>query len=678
MIQRPVSIYHSIRAVVLALLYTIIICASIYLSYEIRFDFTVPTEAQHERLQVLWLVIPIKLLALLFSRQMGSMVTFFGISDFIRLGMALLISAGLLIIPRFTAYGQFSTPRGVLLIDFLVCLATFCLFRLGARLFRERILIGRKMQGRVLERVVIIGAGDTGASLVSDLINMPARGFRPVAFLDDDRNKHRQFIHGVEVVGTTEEFASLPCFEGVRRAIIAMPSAPSKRVGEIALLLGRLGVNVEIVPALEDLASGKARVSRIRPIEIQDLLGRSVVNLDTGSIRQFIENKVVMVTGAGGSIGSELCRQIAYLNPRRLLLVEQSEPALFLIEQELNGLGFSGMVLPVVADIMDQFRINALFEVHSPQVIFHAAAHKHVYLMERQPSEAIKNNAIGARRLAETAIARGVEAFVLISTDKAVNPTNVMGASKRLAELHLQALHAVISQRSEPQPSEENREIISRRSEAEGSTLRAHFREQSQPEHQSQNAAFGSPALPLGAQQLKTKLLSVRFGNVLGSSGSVVPIFKKQIELGGPVTVTHQEVTRYFMTIPEAAGLVLQSGAIGQGGEIFVLDMGQPVKIVDLAKKMIELSGYKLHEDIEIVFTGLKPGEKLFEELRRNSEEYKHTNHPSIMQFVTDGDASKASRMAIEELEPFVDQLSVNDIKRRMKIIMPEYEPFLE
>lgn len=673
---------QSIRSVILTFLYAGVAATSIWVAYVIRFDFSVPFEWRQERLRMLWMVVPIKLLCLVFARQMGSMVTFFGVPDFFRLCLALLAAAGLLSLPRFTAYGyDWSPPRGVLLIDFLVCLAAFCSFRLGARLFRERILMGKKMRGRMLENIVIIGAGDSGASLVSDLINMPSRGFRPVAFLDDDPTKHRKFIHGVGVEGKPEEFFSLPRLEGVRRAIIAMPSAPKKRVAEIALLLGRQGVQVETVPALEDLASGRARVSRIRPVEIEDLLGRSVVELDGPSIRRFVEGKVAMVTGAGGSIGSELCRQIAQANPRRLLIVDRSEPALFQIERELGNLGFASTVLPLVADILDLTRINALFATHAPQVVFHAAAHKHVYMMERQPSEAIKNNAVGTRKLAEVAVAHGAEAFVFISTDKAINPTSVMGASKRLAELHLQALHGALARENTAADGDLGREIGAEVSRKDGKVAGQYGGEgrSLDPAVAFRNeigAALPPESPGLAAQ--RTKLMAVRFGNVLGSSGSVVPIFKSQIESGGPVTVTHPDVTRYFMTIPEAVGLVLQASVLGKGGEIFVLDMGQPVKIVDLAKNMIELSGYTAGTDIDIKFTGLKPGEKLFEELQHNTEQHLPTCHSRIMHFVSVVDPCVASRMAIEEIEPFLDGLSPNDLKRNLKAVIPEYEPYLE
>ncbi|MFT3867299.1 MAG: nucleoside-diphosphate sugar epimerase/dehydratase [Nibricoccus sp.] len=579
-------------------------------------------------------------------------------------------------------YPLYTPPRGVLLVDLLLSVVCFCAFRMALRLYRERIMIGKKLGDRRMERIAIIGAGDAGASLATDLLSMPGRGFKPVAFLDDDRSKHGKFIHGVMVDGVAEDFFELKSLVGVRRAIVAMPSASAKRIGEIALFLGKGGVQVETIPALEDMASGKARVSKIRPIEIQDLLGREAIQLDSKSIRHFVENKVVMVTGAGGSIGSELCRQIANLNPRRVLMVEQSEPSLFVIEQEMNGLGLGGLILPLVADILDQGRMKAIFELHSPQVVFHAAAHKHVYLMERQPSEAIKNNSIGTRKLAQLAIDYAAEAFVMISTDKAINPTNVMGASKRLAELHLQALSNEVIAEAQL----ERQAVAAMRSAAKVSakTASSTVGDVSRQEVTSTGGSSRPPQLvtdtaaQFATGSSKTKLMAVRFGNVLGSSGSVVPIFKKQIEAGGPVTVTHPDVIRYFMTIPEAVGLVMQASALGKGGEIFVLDMGKPVKIVDLARQMIELSGYKVGEDIDIKFTGLKPGEKLYEELQHVDEQHLPTEHPRIMRFVTSSDATKASRQAMAELEPFTDELSANDIKRNLKVLIPEYQPSLD
>ncbi len=648
--------------------YLLLLAASFYLAFELRYDFALTREAQQERLRLLGYVLAIKFCCLVLLRQLGSVLRYFSMPDLARLVAAMALSAGLLIVPRFFDFANLTLSRGVLLIDFLLSVIGLCALRLAFRIYQERITAARGGREHKYQAVVIVGAGDTGASLTKDLLARPARGLRPIALLDDDATMHGRLIHGVPVEGSPAQFASISSLKEVTHAIIAMPTAPVKRRAEIALQLARLGVKVETVPAIEDLASGKARVSRIRPIEIQDLLGRPPVDLDNSSIRTLVEHKVVIVTGAGGSIGGELCRQIAGLNPRRLLLVDQSEPSLFVIEQELIKAGYAGTILPCIADILDTSRITALFATHAPQVVFHAAAHKHVFLMERQPAEAIKNNSIGSRKLAEIAVEHGAEAFVFISTDKAINPTNAMGASKRLAEIHLQAIYAA-QLLGNPAP-----EAV----QSSAETKRAHGAEGLDYRQASGTVSMGPYLVgKAGAdpKRSKTKIMAVRFGNVLGSSGSVLPIFKKQIEEGGPVTVTHPDVTRYFMTIPEAVGLVLQASVMGKGGEIFVLDMGKPVKIHDLAKNMIELSGYKPGEDIEIRFTGLKPGEKLYEELQHHSEQHTPTDHPRIMRFSSSGDAVKVSHLAKADFEPFVDELSPNDLKRNLKILIPEYEP---
>ena len=667
-----------VRSITAVTVYAAILAASFYLAYEIRFDFTVPPEFQQERLRLLMYVLLCKLVFLVLFRQTGRILRYFSIPDLFGIGAAMGIASTLMITPRLLHEANYILPRGVLLIDFILSIGGLCFFRISLRVLQERLVIARRFLTENMQSIAIIGAGNTGASLAKDLLNMPARGLRPSIFLDDNPRMKGTLIHGVEVVGIPEDLPQCKR-ANVTLVVVAMPSAPQKRIREIILFMTQHGYKVEIVPALEDLASGRARVSRIRPVEVEDLLGREEVELDTVSILRFVQDKVVMVTGAGGSIGSELCRQIARLNPRRLLLVDQSEPALFLIEQELNNAGFPGSATALVADILDFGRMTTLFSTYAPQVVFHAAAHKHVTMMERQPSEAIKNNAVGTRKMAELAIAHSAEKFILISTDKAVNPTNVMGASKRLSELHLQALHA---QLHEQVPLSTNMAELQKQSAGitvarGGDNGRSQGVREGNDEHNRLHSESRGPA-DSGAPFGRTKLMAVRFGNVLGSSGSVVPIFKRQIEAGGPVTVTHPEVTRYFMTIPEAVGLVLQASVMGKGGEIFVLDMGQPMKIIDLARQMIELSGFKVGEDIEIKITGLNTGEKLFEELRHHSESHLATDHPRIMRFVNGGNAVDASRMAIQEIEPFIDGLTASDLKRNLKIIIPEYEPCLE
>ncbi len=622
--RRLISLYRDVWGLpflVKSGIYIVIIFLCFYAAYELRFDFQLPPENQAERPKLVWLNLGVKMFALILFGQTGSMLRYFGVNDIVRLGSALLVASGLLFVPRLLGL-PYTPPRGVLLVDFLLSLVCFCAFRMSLRLYRERFLVAKRLRGEKREPIAIYGAGDAGASLANDLLNIPNRGFRPVVFLDDDESKHGRSVHGVPVIGGADALSESSIASAVKHVIIAMPSASAKRVRDVVFSLVEKGYKVETLPALEELASGRARVSRIRPVEVADLLGREQVPLNCEGIRKFIEGRVVMVTGAGGSIGSELCRQIARQNPSRLVLLDQSEPSVFLIEQEMAEAGMGAIIQPVVADILDESRMEQVFGKFKPEVVFHAAAHKHVYLMERQPAEAIRNNSIGTRRLATIAAQFGVSAFVMISTDKAINPTNVMGASKRLAEIHLQALQT--------------------------------------------------------QEKIRTKFIMVRFGNVLGSSGSVVPIFKKQIADGGPVTVTHPEVTRYFMTIPEAAGLVLQASILGSGGEIFVLDMGQPVKIVDLAKQMIELSGYVPGDDIEIKFTGLKPGEKLYEELQHVDEQHLPTEHPRIMRFVSRQDVRAASSQAIESIEPKLHSASNNELKELVKAVVPEYSPYLD
>ena len=612
------------RSLVLALGYATILAAAFYLAYEVRFDFLVDASHEQERLRLITLAVGLKVGALILMRQLGSAIAYFSLPDLIRLIWAMTLASLLLYAARLLEPSGslvLSPPRGVLLIDYLLSVGGLCTVRLGIRIYRERFNPARRLDHAPQQRIAIVGAGDAGASLAREFINAPSRGFKPVMFFDDDERKHGQLIHGVPVVGAPEQIKQMRPRPDVTKIVIAMPSAPGKRIREIALLTTELGYKVETLPSMEELTSGRVKATRLRPVEVQDLLGREPVDLDNTAIRKLIEDRVVMVTGAGGSIGSELCRQIAHLNPQRLLMVEQAESNLFVIEQELNEAGVGAVALPVVGDILDRERMEFIFARYKPAIVFHAAAHKHVFLMERQPAEAFRNNVLGTRLVAELAAKYGTGAFVLISTDKAINPTSVMGATKRLAELQVQSVQA-----ANPQ----------------------------------------------------TKFIAVRFGNVLGSSGSVVPIFKRQIALGGPVTVTHPEVTRYFMTIPEAVGLVLQSSVLGVGGEIFVLDMGQPVKIVDLARQMIELSGYRPGEDIEIRFTGLRPGEKLFEELQHQNEEHVPTTHPKIMRFIANGNGVHEGAGSLQELERGLYRMESNEIKACLQTFVREYTPHLD
>ncbi len=610
-----------IRVAILIIFYTATLGLSYWLAYQLRFDFD-PAPNFNLQLQLhWWWVVLVKVAILALFGQFSGLLSYFSIPDLRRLGLAVATASFGIFAVRLWNPHFYPAPRGVILIDFLLSLAGLGTLRLGFRILRERYLSPTSRSSQRMRRVAIIGAGDVGASLAKELFAKRGLGLHPVVFLDDDKSKWRLRVHDVPVVGKPEVLLQQNLNLRLDEAIIAMPTAPAKRIGEIVEILQRAHLKFETVPSMDQLATGQVKVSQLRTVEIQDLLGREPVKLQTENIRQILKERVVMVTGAGGSIGSELCRQIATFNPERLLLVEQSEVQIFQIEQELVERGFGGIALALVADVLDHARMSYIFERFHPAVIFHAAAHKHVPMMESQPSEAIKNNTFGSAQLADLALQNGVDRFVLISTDKAINPTNVMGATKRMAEIYLQAVAA----------------------------------------------NNGGP----------TKFMAVRFGNVLGSSGSVIPIFKKQIAAGGPVKVTHPDVTRYFMTIPEAAGLVLQAASQGSGGEIFVLDMGKPVKIVELARQLIELSGLRPEEDIEIEFVGLRPGEKLFEELSYQGENITKTNHPKIMRFVSDAQPLDHVRSKLQALHNELHTAEPDRLKALLREFVPEYKPYL-
>jgi FlaA1/EpsC-like NDP-sugar epimerase len=470
-------------------------------------------------------------------------------------------------------------------------------------------------------RAGIVGAGLVGTALAREFSRRRELGLQAVVFFDDDRLKWGKRILDIPIVGAPEALLNGKGDLELEEVIVAMPSAPATRIAEIATILRQLQIKFSTVPSIYELTTGQARVGQLRPVDVKDLLGRDQVQLGSDEIQRSLQGKIVMVTGAGGSIGSELCRQIARYGPNYLLLLEQSEVQMFQIEQELAAANLRTRIIPIIADVLDRPRLQQIFERWSPQVVFHAAAHKHVPMMELQPGEAIKNNAYATMQLAEMAESYHTEKFVLISSDKAINPTNVMGATKRLAEICVQSLYAANAQ--------------------------------------------------------GTRFMAVRFGNVLGSSGSVIPVFKKQIAAGGPVKVTHPEVRRYFMTIPEAVGLVLQSAAQGHGGEIFLLDMGRPVKILDLARQLIELSGRVPEREIPIEFTGLRPGEKLFEELCYDGENVMPTSHPKIRRLVCQPTPLHRVRHLLMELVRQADLLEPDQLKSLLKWAVPEYHPQL-
>jgi FlaA1/EpsC-like NDP-sugar epimerase len=607
------------RALVLLVIYCAAIVAAHWAAYLIRFDFHPPGDEQVLFWKTLQWTLPVELLALIFFGQFRSLLSYFSLPDARRIVLAC-ASANLVSLGAWYAtQGQQAPPRSIILLGFLLDTAALGGVRLGFRMLRERQKADHQGD-RPVRRIVIIGAGDVGANLAKEMILRRDLRMEAVAFLDDDSAKWNTHVHGVPVLGGPEKMR-----EGrirVDEGVIAMPSASGRRIREIVQMFNEVRVPFETVPSMEQMLNGDVKASQIRPVQIEDLLGREHVTLETDRIRELVREKVVMVTGAGGSIGSELCRQISGYAPSRLLLVERCEVQIFQIEQELAGRGCACEVVPLVADVLDDERMRGIFGRFHPQLVFHAAAHKHVPMMEHQPYEAFRNNTIGTQRLAALCAEFGTERFVLISTDKAINPANAMGATKRLAELYLQA-----QQKSGPG---------------------------------------------------NTRFMAVRFGNVLGSSGSVIPTFKRQIAAGGPVTVTHPEIARYFMTVQEAVGLVLQSAAQGDGGEIFVLDMGRPVKIVDLARQLIDLSGLIPDVDIEIKFTGLRPGDKLYEELNYATESMVPTAHPKILRFTGDAMPFEALKQGLQGICERAPGMDADGVKLDIQRLVPEYRPHLE
>ncbi len=513
---------------------------------------------------------------------------------------------------RANVFGGRDFPDSVFLVDFVGTIALVGGARLAVRLYHEEV---GSTTDAVAPRLLILGAGDAGETVVREILRLPTLSYRVVGFLDDDPAKRGAQIHGVEVLGSLAQIKSMCAEHDIEEILIAMPAATRAQMRRVVELCQGTNLRFKTLPAMSDLITGRAQVAQIREMDINDLLGRAPVTLDEKDIGKFIKGRVVMVTGAGGSIGSEMCRQVARIGPRRLVLAEQAEQNLFEIDKEIRRKHADLEVIPCIMDICDAKRVDRVFGAWQPTAVFHAAAHKHVPMMEYNPGEAIKNNVRGTRTIADAAVRRDVEKFVMISTDKAVNPTSIMGCSKRVAEMYIQGLD----------------------------------------------------------RRAKTQFVTVRFGNVLGSSGSVIPIFKEQIARGGPVTVTHPDMVRYFMTIPEAAQLVLQAASMGAGGEVFVLDMGEPVKILDLARDLITLSGFRPEEDIKIEFCGIRPGEKLYEELAIDGENVSRTAHPKIgiwQNIPVDLDE------LIVEIESFLDradEMTRDDVRQQLKLMVPEF-----
>ena len=508
---------------------------------------------------------------------------------------------------------QVRIPRSIFIITLFIDIILIGGVRFSYRVLR-RIAKGEAIRLKDNKRVLIIGGGDAGANIIKEMLTHNELKSRPIAIIDDDIHKIGRNINGVPILGGRNKIVETVRKSSIDEIIIALPSASRKNISEICSLCAETSCKVKIIPSVSQLIDETVVMKKVRDVNIEDLLGRDPVKLDLEEITSYLEGNIVLVTGAGGSIGSELCRQIAAYCPAELVLLDNYENGLYDIQNELvhvyPGIRFTA----VIANIREKHRLDNIFTRFKPDVVFHAAAHKHVPLMESNPTEAIANNVFGTLNVAECADKYKAKRFVLISTDKAVNPTNIMGATKRIAEMVIQAM----------------------------------------------------------GRHSKTEFTAVRFGNVLGSNGSVIPLFKKQIEQGGPVTVTHPEVIRYFMTIPEAVQLVIQAGAMAKNGDIFVLDMGQPVKIYDLARNLIKLSGFEPDEDIKIEFTGLRPGEKLYEELLMAEEGLKATRNDKI--FIAHPVSTDLAVLR-RELEILKECIFSNDrdFYEHIKFIVPSY-----
>ncbi|MCX7184825.1 MAG: nucleoside-diphosphate sugar epimerase/dehydratase [Nitrosospira sp.] len=617
-LRRLIAILHDLAAVI----------AAWCLAYLFRFNFDIPPEYLASLKATLPWVIPIQAAVFQLFGLYRGVWRYASLPDLRRILLAILAGAAAVPLGLFLLQLLAGVPRSVLLLDPILLLFIMGGSRLTYRLWKEGHLF--KLRDPQGNPVLVLGAGDTAVGLVKELAR--SKEWRVVGLLDDNPQRHRMMLHGFEVLGRIDQLPAIAEKLDVAHAIIAMPSATHGDRRRALEICAAAAVKALTVPSYDDLISGKVTVSQIRNVELDDLLGRDPVTLDNAGLHGLLTGKTVLVTGAGGSIGSELCRQIARFEPARLVLFELNELALYNMEQEFSA-AFPDMPMAfVIGDVKHPARLAQVFTQFRPAVVFHAAAYKHVPLMEQENAwQAVQNNVMGTHVLAQTAVEYGVEKFVLISTDKAVNPTNVMGASKRLAEMVCQAQQQSVSSSRKNDP---------------------------------------------GDKELKTRFVMVRFGNVLGSTGSVIPKFREQIANGGPITVTHPEITRYFMSIPEAAQLVLQAGLMGggnDGGEIFVLDMGEPVKIADLARDLIRLSGLS-EEDIKIVYSGLRPGEKLYEELLADDENTLPTPHAKLR--IAQARAVDAQWLA--ELMVWLDGhpvLSDAEVKQELAKWVPEYVP---
>ncbi|RJR35578.1 MAG: polysaccharide biosynthesis protein [Desulfobacteraceae bacterium] len=610
---------------------SLLLAGSWYFAHLLRFNFEIPPDHHAVMMRLIAVVVCVKIIVFFFIDLYRGMWRYTSLTDVLNIVKAATLSTlGLIALITYT-HGFTGYSRSPFVIDWILTILLISGYRAGIRLsawlgMKDETSIvrsirllgfGKNRGGR--KRLLIIGAGDSGEKIFREIQENGSLRYKVIGFIDDDVTKAGRQIHGVRVYGTTANLGELSARLSADEILIAIPSATSSQMRVIVERCKACGIPFKTVPGIGELINGKVSIKAIRDVSYSDLLGREPVRLEEERIGSYLRGASVLVTGGGGSIGSELCRQICRFKPAKLILFERAESPLFEIDIELKKDYPDVEIVPALADIRDRKQLSEVFRIHKPQTVFHAAAYKHVPMMEIHPWKAVKNNIIGTRNVIDAANQYMVERFVLVSTDKAVRPTNVMGASKRAAELLVN----------------------------------------------SQN----------GCAISNTKFMIVRFGNVVGSVGSVVPLFRRQIEAGGPVTVTHPDMVRFFMTIPEACQLILQAGAMGEGGEIFILDMGTPVKIADMARDLIRLSGFEPGVDIKIEFTGMRPGEKLFEELITEGEGIVPTGHEKIL--VLRGKSCDGERLnrVIDDMAKLAYVQDGSGIKAKLKEVVEDYCP---
>ena len=601
------------RVELLIILDIISILVAYFFASFIKFGTYIPNTSIFKNKKIIFLVIILYLIPLSIFKMYRSLWSNAGIDEIVNGLIA--CSIGLILNCIFDIVCTLRIPLSIEIASgIFIFFLTTCL-RISYRIYRRIIICKTRKNSSYKKRVLVIGAGSCAHTVIDEMLKNKNDDMLPIGIIDDNKIKKGTFLMGIKVLGDRKDIKKIVEDKKVDIIIIAISNISARDKKDIIEICQQTNAKIKVIPGLCEIIDGQVNLTKMRDVSLKDLLGREEIKLDKKEVGAYLENKVVLVTGGGGSIGSELCRQIARFNPKKLLILDIYENSVYDLQNELNRTMPGMEKCVIIASVRDRHRMERIFNKYKPQVVFHAAAHKHVPLMEDNPEEAIKNNVVGTLNTAELASNYGVERFVLISTDKAVNPTNIMGASKRLCEMIIQGLD----------------------------------------------------------KKSNTEFVAVRFGNVLGSNGSVIPLFKKQIKEGGPITLTHKKITRYFMLIPEAVQLVLQASTYAKGGEIFVLDMGEPVKIYDLAKNLIKLSGLRPYEDIDIKITGLRKGEKLYEELLMSEEGLEKTPHKKIF-------IGKPGNFDINELKKSIAELlmiSINGneylIKQKMKEIVPTY-----